>query len=136
MPTTHLKLPRKLESDYELFHPNANWLMFRLKTASNSSLIPYHQICRFCWNKLRTEGNGLCPACRQVNLSSLFGCELTFDKFTPAGLQRKPSGLQTADHGGDGSDQGREAAEGSGLRDSLALRYQAFMLVFFYRQKS
>ena len=23
------------------------------------------QICRFCWNKLRTEGNGLCPACRQ-----------------------------------------------------------------------
>ena len=26
------------------------------------------QICRFCWNKLRTEGNGLCPACRQVYL--------------------------------------------------------------------
>ena len=24
------------------------------------------QICRFCWNKLRTEGNGLCPACRQA----------------------------------------------------------------------
>jgi len=24
-----------------------------------------YQICRFCWNKLRTEGNGLCPACRQ-----------------------------------------------------------------------
>ena len=22
------------------------------------------KICRFCWNKLRTEGNGLCPACR------------------------------------------------------------------------
>jgi len=22
------------------------------------------QICRFCWNKIRTEGNGLCPACR------------------------------------------------------------------------
>jgi len=25
-----------------------------------------YQICRFCWNKLRTEGNGLCPACRQA----------------------------------------------------------------------
>jgi len=23
-----------------------------------------YQICRFCWNKIRTEGNGLCPACR------------------------------------------------------------------------
>ena len=22
------------------------------------------QICRFCWNKIRTEGSGLCPACR------------------------------------------------------------------------
>ena len=22
------------------------------------------QICRFCWNKIRTEGNGQCPACR------------------------------------------------------------------------
>ena len=22
------------------------------------------QICRFCWNRLRVEGNGLCPACR------------------------------------------------------------------------
>jgi len=23
-----------------------------------------YQICRFCWNRLRVEGNGLCPACR------------------------------------------------------------------------
>jgi len=23
-----------------------------------------YQICRFCWNKIRTEGSGLCPACR------------------------------------------------------------------------
>ena len=22
------------------------------------------QICRFCWNKIRMEGSGLCPACR------------------------------------------------------------------------
>ena len=42
VPTTHLKPPRKLESDYELFHPNANWLMFCLITASNLSLIPDH----------------------------------------------------------------------------------------------
>ncbi len=26
--------------------------------------IPIFQICRFCWNKIRTEGSGLCPACR------------------------------------------------------------------------
>ena len=24
------------------------------------------QICRFCWNKIRTEGNGNCPACRSA----------------------------------------------------------------------
>jgi CCR4-NOT transcription complex subunit 4 len=29
-------------------------------------MLPCFQICRFCWNKLRTEGNGLCPACRQA----------------------------------------------------------------------
>ncbi|CAB4064896.1 CNOT4 [Lepeophtheirus salmonis] len=23
-----------------------------------------YQICRFCWNKIRTEASGLCPACR------------------------------------------------------------------------
>jgi len=23
-----------------------------------------YQICRFCWNKIRIEGSGLCPACR------------------------------------------------------------------------
>jgi CCR4-NOT transcription complex subunit 4 len=23
------------------------------------------QICRFCWHRIRTEENGLCPACRQ-----------------------------------------------------------------------
>jgi len=25
-----------------------------------------YQICRFCWNKIRTEGNGNCPACRSA----------------------------------------------------------------------
>jgi CCR4-NOT transcription complex subunit 4 len=24
-----------------------------------------YQICRFCWHRLRTDENGLCPACRQ-----------------------------------------------------------------------
>jgi len=24
-----------------------------------------YQICRFCWNRIRTVGNGLCPACRR-----------------------------------------------------------------------
>ena len=31
-----------------------------------------------------------------------------------SGLQREPSGFQAADHGGDGSHQGREEAEGPG----------------------
>lgn len=25
-----------------------------------------YQICRFCWHRLRTDENGLCPACRQA----------------------------------------------------------------------
>ncbi|XP_026474047.1 putative uncharacterized protein DDB_G0286901 isoform X2 [Ctenocephalides felis] len=25
-----------------------------------------YQICRFCWHRLRTDGNGLCPACRKA----------------------------------------------------------------------
>ncbi len=24
------------------------------------------QVCRFCWNKIRVEGNGTCPACRSL----------------------------------------------------------------------
>ncbi|KHJ89200.1 hypothetical protein OESDEN_10980 [Oesophagostomum dentatum] len=24
-----------------------------------------YQICRFCWHRLLTDENGLCPACRQ-----------------------------------------------------------------------
>ena len=23
------------------------------------------QICRFCWHRIRTDENGLCPACRK-----------------------------------------------------------------------
>ena len=91
------------------------------------------QICRFCWNKLRTEGNGLCPACRQVchcspcRISQPWGgyyslwinilsCHnsLEFSTFCFAGLQREPRGFQAADHGGDGSHQGGEEAERSG----------------------
>ena len=25
------------------------------------------QICRFCWHRIRTDENGLCPACRKVS---------------------------------------------------------------------
>ncbi|TRY56111.1 hypothetical protein DNTS_015243 [Danionella cerebrum] len=24
-----------------------------------------YQICRFCWHRIRTDENGLCPACRK-----------------------------------------------------------------------
>lgn len=27
------------------------------------------QICRFCWHRIRTDENGLCPACREVSHS-------------------------------------------------------------------
>lgn len=26
-----------------------------------------YQICRFCWHRIRTDENGLCPACRKVD---------------------------------------------------------------------
>lgn len=26
-----------------------------------------YQICRFCWHHIRTDENGLCPACRKVD---------------------------------------------------------------------
>merc|ERR1712228_240213 len=25
-----------------------------------------YQICRFCWHRIRTDGNGKCPACRKA----------------------------------------------------------------------
>ena len=92
------------------------------------------QICRFCWNKLRTEGNGLCPACRQVsyckpcrNLQTLgwifFSSVTTF--FCLAGLQREPGGFQAADHGGDGSHQGGEEAERSGSSHFFEIHYKS-----------
>ena len=30
-----------------------------------------YQICRFCWHRIRTDENGLCPACRKVGYPSL-----------------------------------------------------------------
>lgn len=30
-----------------------------------------YQICRFCWHRIRTDENGLCPACRKVDLGLL-----------------------------------------------------------------
>lgn len=26
----------------------------------------FHQICRFCWHRIRTDENELCPACRKA----------------------------------------------------------------------
>lgn len=34
-----------------------------------------YQICRFCWHRIRTDENGLCPACRKVFLFK-FGMNL------------------------------------------------------------
>lgn len=37
-----------------------------------------YQICRFCWHRIRTDENGLCPACRKVSICVEFiiGCVL------------------------------------------------------------
>jgi len=35
-----------------------------------------YQICRFCWHRIRTDENSLCPACRKVcclHVEILFG---------------------------------------------------------------
>lgn len=31
-----------------------------------------YQICRFCWHRIRTDENGLCPACRKVRFCLKF----------------------------------------------------------------
>ena len=114
------------------------------------------QICRFCWNKLRTEGNGLCPACRQVchcspcRISQPWGgyyslwinilsCHnsLEFSTFCFAGLQREPSGFQAADHGGDGSHQGGEEAERSGSSHFFGIYFKTDRLIWSsFRQRN
>ena len=30
------------------------------------------QVCRFCWHRIRTDENGLCPACRRVSETCCF----------------------------------------------------------------
>lgn len=30
-----------------------------------------YQICRFCWHRIRTDENGLCPACRKVSFGRI-----------------------------------------------------------------
>jgi CCR4-NOT transcription complex subunit 4 len=35
------------------------------KMQLNEKNINKKKICRFCWHRLKTDGNGLCPACRK-----------------------------------------------------------------------
>ena len=37
---------------------------FAFTSYNESKTSVFFQICRFCWNKIRTEGSGNCPACR------------------------------------------------------------------------
>lgn len=60
-----------------------------------------YQICRFCWHRIRTDENGLCPACRKVNpwnsnLSCIFHKALALCWY-----QRHPFpwGKQSSSHG-------------------------------------
>jgi predicted amidophosphoribosyltransferase len=41
--------------------------LFILQVVENQSaiLIAIAKICRFCWHRLKTDSNGLCPACRK-----------------------------------------------------------------------
>ncbi|KAK3535088.1 hypothetical protein QTP70_003932 [Hemibagrus guttatus] len=37
-----------------------------------------YQICRFCWHRIRTDENGLCPACRKVEAQSSMSNPCTY----------------------------------------------------------
>ena len=53
-----------------------NWLL--------KCTVVVFQICRFCWHRIRTDENGLCPACRKV--STIF-----FPYFTQKSYQWRAS---------------------------------------------
>ncbi len=43
-----------------------------------------HQICRFCWHRLRNESDGLCPACRRP-----FDDEIDYNPEAAAEMRRE-----------------------------------------------
>ena len=47
-----------------IFRVYSHFQRYVLDKNLNSYFFNFFQICRFCWNKIRTEGSGLCPACR------------------------------------------------------------------------
>lgn len=41
-------------------------VLFNFHSLSRNTLMVLLQICRFCWHRIRTDENGLCPACRKA----------------------------------------------------------------------
>jgi hypothetical protein len=57
-------LPWKAFHSHRLNGQDADPRVRSRKSKRRRPLFFSFQICRFCWNKIRTEGSGLCPACR------------------------------------------------------------------------
>ncbi|XP_033111838.1 CCR4-NOT transcription complex subunit 4-like [Anneissia japonica] len=53
-----------------------------------------YQICRFCWHRIRTDENGLCPACRKVYQEH----PANFKPLTEEELQRIKNEKKQKDH--------------------------------------
>ncbi|XP_022096362.1 CCR4-NOT transcription complex subunit 4-like [Acanthaster planci] len=53
-----------------------------------------YQICRFCWHRIRTDENGLCPACRKAYPE----CPADFKPLTEEELQRIKNEKRQKDH--------------------------------------
>ncbi|XP_071955529.1 CCR4-NOT transcription complex subunit 4-like [Antedon mediterranea] len=53
-----------------------------------------YQICRFCWHRIRTDENGLCPACRKVYQEH----PANFKPLTEEELQRIKNEKKLKDH--------------------------------------
>lgn len=84
-----------------------------------------YQVCRFCWHRLRTDGNGLCPACRQTyteNPADFTPLSATDIQRLKAEKRQRRTKTSTASGGGSGATGGtgaQAAASGGDSRKHL-----------------
>ena len=80
-----LRIQRSLKAPLRSYHlfvgepKTVNWLL--------KSTVVAFQICRFCWHRIRTDENGLCPACRKVStIFVLYFAQEFFKEFSKSFL--------------------------------------------------
>jgi len=61
--STFTGIVNSIATVYEVLHVHLK--MLQLNKAC-MCILCWIQICRFCWHRIRTNENGLCPACRKV----------------------------------------------------------------------